>query len=389
TVRQQVEEGLRQAQKMEAVGRLAGGVSHDFNNLLTVILGHSELVLADLPEDSRHAQDVQIIREASRQASEVAQQLLTFSRRNVGQAERVDLNELIRGTSGLLARTIGSGTDVREDLDPSAPAVEADPGWMRQVLLNLAINARDAMGAGGVLTFRTGVLRGEELEATALQGLDAGAAWVFMDVEDNGHGMDEATRSRVFEPFFTTKEEGRGTGLGLATVYGIITQLSGVIEVESEVGLGSRFRIWLPASAETIAEARPTRDEPQVAGRRGCTVLVVDGQADSRTLLRRILVREGRLVLGASHGREAIEVARHHDGPIDLIVTDYNMPGIPPAEFLPTLLRRDPAARIVVVTGSIDPGSLLDDIAGRTEGRMARKPFTAEQIRTAMREGRG
>ena len=387
TERQQLEEGLRQAQKMEAVGRLAGGVSHDFNNLLTIILGHAELMLADLPEDSDYLEDVKLIREASRQASDVAGQLLTFSRRTVGLAERMDLNEIIRGTSGLIARTIGSGTEIREELDSSIPFVEADPGGMRQVLLNLAINARDAMDDDGVLTFRTGHRRAEELGPSALEGVDRGDRWVYMDVEDNGHGMDEATRSRVFEPFFTTKGEGRGTGLGLATVYGIVAQLGGVIDLHSEVGRGTRFRLWLPASADGADLDSSAPDEPMASERRGCTVLVVDDEHSVRTLLRRILVREGHIVLEASHGREAIEVAKHHDGAIDLVVTDWAMPGMPPSEYLESLIRRHPEVRVLVVTGSADESASLSELPGADDRvRMIRKPFEAQLIQRVVRE---
>jgi two-component system, cell cycle sensor histidine kinase and response regulator CckA len=387
TARHQLEEGLRQAQKMEAVGRLAGGVSHDFNNLLTVILGNTELLLADFPGASSHREDMEVIREAARQASDVAEQLLTFSRQSVGRAERVDLNEILRSASGLLARTAGSGTEVRHELDESLPTVEADPGWMRQVILNLAINARDAMGEGGVLTFRTGHRLAEEGGPGALEGVDRGDLWVFLDVEDNGCGMDEATRSRVFEPFFTTKGEGRGTGLGLATVYGLIARLGGLIELESEVGRGTRFRIWLPASAKAADPASPIPAGPAATARRG-TLLVVDDEDGVRTLLRRILVRDGHRVLEASHGREAIEVARHHEGPIDVLITDYHMPGLPVSEYLPSLSRRDPGLEVVVVTGTVDTEPARLGLPG-TNPRVVRKPFTAGQIQAAVRDALG
>ncbi len=256
TDQRHLEETLQQTQKMEAIGRLAGGVAHDFNNVLTVILAHADLLLADLEERSPHRDDAEAIREAARQAADVAAQMLTFSRAtpNHLHLEPVDLNEIIRGMSGLLSRTLGGSIRVETELEPRLPLVEADPGQIRQVLMNLAINARDAMEGPGRLTFRTRVPssghpdagRVAESREPASNG-DRGRR-VLIEVEDTGSGMDEPTRTRIFEPFFTTKAEGRGTGLGLATVYGIVTQLGGEIDVMSEPGDGTRFRIQLPAT---------------------------------------------------------------------------------------------------------------------------------------------
>lgn len=249
TEQRRLEERLNHAHKMEAVGRLAGGVAHDFNNVLTVILAHAELLLSDLPEDSPHADDVAAIREAALQASDVAAQLLTFSRRAPGRAEHVDVNAIIRGMSGLLARTLGDSIRVSHELDASTPKIEAEPGQLRQVLMNLAMNARDAMGTGGVLSFRTLRGAGSNLDGDGGARVRSGReGWVVIEVQDDGVGMDAATRSRIFEPFFTTKGEGQGTGLGLATVYGIVTQLGGDVEVMSELGSGTCFRIRLPAA---------------------------------------------------------------------------------------------------------------------------------------------
>lgn len=224
TASRRVEEALQQTQKLEAVGRLAGGVAHDFNNLLTVILAHAELAAADLDTESSVLADLQAIRDAAEQASDVVGQLLRFSRRDPGRVEAMDLNDVVRGGESLLARTIGQGISIVVELDPGLPPVVADVGWIRQVIMNLAMNARDAMPDGGVLTFRTGrggVVDGDDRGGSGHEGGD----WVYFEVEDTGFGMDEDTKARVFEPFFTTKVEGKGTGLGLATVYGIVSQL--------------------------------------------------------------------------------------------------------------------------------------------------------------------
>ena len=377
TETRRIEDQLRQTQKLEAIGRLAGGVAHDFNNLLTVILANAEFVQSELPEDSPYGPDLEAIRNAAVQAADVASQLLTFSRRDPGRVEAVNLNEIVAELKSLLARTIEQDFLIEDELDASLPRVEANPGQLRQVIMNLAMNARDAMGESGTLTFRTGSRRTGDLSSEV--DTDPDVSWVYLDVSDTGHGMDAETQSRVFEPFFTTKVEGKGTGLGLATVYGIVSQMGGVIEIDSTVGVGTTFRVNLPASSDKLPSAAAT-DEAQAA-ERGSTILVVDDEERVRTLLRRILIRDGHRVLEASHGREALEIASQHDGPIDLVMTDHQMPGLPPTVYLPALLEGRPETAVTVVTGSATPERVTRPLQnlGRPIGFLS-KPFDARSV---------
>ena len=384
TESRRVEERLRQTQKLEAVGRLAGGVAHDFNNLLTVITAHAELMAADLGEESPHLTDLLTIQEAASQAAAVVGQLLTFSRREPGRIEATDLNAVVRGLHGLLTRTIGRGIALEADLDPTLPAVEADAGFLRQVIMNLAMNARDAMEGGGVLTFRTSRPGPGEIATEGL-GAESGLEWVFLDVVDTGHGMDAETRARIFEPFFTTKLEGKGTGLGLATVYGIVSQLGGVIDVTSALGVGTTFRVMLPATSKAIAP-QPDTDSTPTPTTQGRTVLIVDDEDGIRTALRRLLVLEGHRVLEASHGREAVEIAQHYRERIDLLMTDHRMPGLPPEQYVPMIVEAHPEVRVMVVTGSAMGDVLAGLEAPSGQPLVLRKPFNAEDVRRAVRD---
>lgn len=382
TESRRVEERLRQTQKLEAVGRLAGGVAHDFNNLLTVITAHAELMATDLAEESPHRSDLLAIQEAATQAAAVASQLLTFSRREPGRIEATDLNTVVRGLHGLLTRTIGRGIALEADLEPTLPAVEADAGFLRQVIMNLAMNARDAMEGGGVLTFRTSRPEPGEIASDGL-GVESDVPWVCLDVVDTGHGMDAETKARIFEPFFTTKLEGKGTGLGLATVYGIVSQMGGVIDVTSAIGVGTTFRVMLLATSKAV-DSQPDADPtPTTQGR---TVLIVDDQDAVRTALRRLLVREGHRVLEASHGREAVEIAQRYHERIDLLMTDHRMPGLSPERYVPMVVEAHPEVRVMVVTGSASSDALagLETPAGKP--LVLPKPFDAEGIRRAVRE---
>jgi PAS domain S-box-containing protein len=386
TEQRRLEEGMRQAQKMEAVGRLAGGVAHDFNNLLTVILARTDILLADLDDDSPLREDLDAILTASHQAADVTRQLLTFSRRQVSDSELLDLNHIVREMQGLLARTIGAHVTLHDHLDPSIPMVEVNPGQLRQVIMNLAINARDAMPGGGSVIFRTGWRRSRDHLIGAFGGTEDGeAGWVFLDVLDTGHGMDEETRRRAFEPFFTTKGEGEGTGLGLATVYGIISQVGGTVDLETAPGRGTQFRIWLPACERPAASTAPEPDG-QVAPSRSCRVLIVDDEHRIRTALRRVLEREGHEVLEAGDGDEALDVLRACHGAVHVLLTDVHMPGPPPEEYVPRLLREVPDLRVAVVTGSAALDYRLNIEGLSRPALVIAKPFAMHDVRRTIRE---
>ena len=322
-VRALVETRLRQAQKLEAVGQLAGGVAHDFNNILTAILGVADLLLLDLAPDDRRRADVQEILDAARRAAALTRQLLAFSRQQVLRLERLDLNLLVTDGGQLLRRVIGEDIHIATVLNPGLGAIEADPGQMGQVLLNLAVNARDAMPNGGTLTIRT---LNAELDAThgAPEFEVTPGPYVLLAVTDTGTGMDRDIQSHLFEPFFTTKGPGKGTGLGLATVYGIVKQNRGFIWVSSQPGQGTTFKIYLP---RIQGAARPRRAAPEPTVRGGTEViLLVEDEELVRRVAQRALEREGYTVISASNGTEALAIFRQHKTTIDLVVTDLVMP---------------------------------------------------------------
>ncbi len=312
TGQRDLENQLRQAQKMEAVGRLAGGVAHDFNNLLTAILGYADLMALALPDDSPLRHNADEIKAAAQRGADLTRQLLAFSRRQVLAPETLDLNQTVTTIEKLLRRLIGEDIELVIELDPGLGAVRADPSQIEQVLLNLGVNARDAMPDGGVLTLRTGNVEVKSREAVSALGLGEGA-YVMLAIEDSGVGIDEEIRDQIFEPFFTTKSRSKGTGLGLATVYGIVRQSGGQIEVQSEPGRGSRFRILLPR-----VEGEPTATRP-VARSLGMpqgdeTVLLVEDEPAVREYLRSLLCRLGYMVVVAGDGVRALEVAAPLDG---------------------------------------------------------------------------
>jgi PAS domain S-box-containing protein len=324
TEQRALEAQFRQAQKMEAVGRLAGGVAHDFNNLLTVILAMADLLLADLPgADPRHG-DVAEIRDAGQRAAELTRQLLAFSRRQLIQPRAFDLNALARRAEKLLRRLIGEDVALALALDDALPLAYGDPGQVEQALVNLAVNARDAMPEGGTLTIATERVTLDARDAAAHPDAPAGE-FATLVVRDTGTGMDAETQARVFEPFFTTKEPGQGTGLGLSMVYGVAAQMGGHVTVESAPGLGSTFRLFIPVAASPAADA-PAAAAPR-AEPGGETVLVVEDDAALRRTVHRMLEEAGYAVLAASGAEEAVAIAGAHAGPIDLLLTDVVMPG--------------------------------------------------------------
>jgi two-component system, cell cycle sensor histidine kinase and response regulator CckA len=351
TVRMHLEEQLRNAQQLEAIGRLAGGVAHDFNNILSIIMGHGELLLAAVGEDERARNGLEQIRRAADRAASLTQQLLAFSRKQVLQPKVLDLNEAVADVQKMLARVIGEDIELVASLHPSLASVKADPGQIEQVLMNLAVNARDAMPHGGKLTMETSnVEAGVEL-ATVLD-LPLGR-YAMLKVADTGHGMDAATLSHIFEPFFTTKPMGKGTGLGLATVYGIVKQSGGSIQVESEVAAGTTFRIYLPATEGSTRKPQAPHGREIVAGGTE-TILIAEDEPDLRELARIFLEGYGYRVLEAESAEQAIEAADTFAGSIDLLLTDVIMPGMSGAQLAEKILSKRPQTRIVYMTGYTD-----------------------------------
>ncbi len=326
TERRQLEEQLRQSQKMEAIGRLAGGVAHDFNNILTVIIGYSELLLYRyLDADDPQRKDVEQINQAAEQAATLTRQLLAFSRQQVLQLKILNLNRVVANVENMLQRLIGEDIELVTYLEPTLGQVKADPGQMEQVIMNLAVNARDAMPEGGKLTIETGNVYLDEMYAGQHVGVESGP-YVMLAVSDSGTGIDEKTQAHIFEPFFTTKEQGQGTGLGLATVHGIINQSGGHIWVYSKPGQGTTFKIYLPRVEAEVESAR--RSEGATKHTQGSeTILLVEDEDSVRELAYRVLLRDGYTVLEAGDGAEALRLFKQHQGAIDLLLTDLVMPG--------------------------------------------------------------
>jgi signal transduction histidine kinase/ActR/RegA family two-component response regulator len=374
--REQLEGQLRQAQKMEALGRMAGGVAHDFNNLLTVIRGHSDLLLDQLrPEDAMYRNSQQIRKTADRAAS-LTRQMLAFSRMQVLQPKVLDVNELIAEMGKLLRRLIREDIEFSLRLGDSLARVKADPGQLEQVLLNLTVNASDAMPLGGKLTVETQNLIVDQEFAQTHPSVEPGA-YVVMSVSDTGHGMDAVTKARIFEPFFTTKEPGKGTGLGLATVYGVVKQSGGFIWIESSPGNGARFEIYLPQTRDQ-AESLPavTEGRDSAAGRK--TVLVVEDEREVRELACEFLKSAGYGVLTAEDGLQALETAKRLGKSIDVVLTDIVMPkmrGPALAQRLKTLV---PHVKIVYMTGYLDQNSSDEDFL--QDASFLQKPFSRESV---------
>ena len=347
------EEQLRQSQKLEALGTLAGGVAHDFNNLLTVIMGFAQISVRSASGDAALREDLAQINEAAERAATLVKQLLAFSRKQVLQPQIVDLNHIVSGMEKMLNRLIGEDIVLKTQLEPRLSRIKADPGQLEQVIMNLVVNARDAMPPpkGGTVLIQTRNVRLDERYERRPDAIAAGPA-VMLAVTDTGNGMDEATRHRVFEPFFTTKPQGKGTGLGLSTVYGIVRQSGGSITVYSQPGEGCTFRIYLPPAVESKTEAIDPTTGDDSRGHE--TVLVTEDEGQMRSLLRRCLASRGYQVLEASHGPEALEIAARHGGNIDLLLTDVVMPHMSGKELAQRLQRERPGLRVLFISGYSD-----------------------------------
>jgi PAS domain S-box-containing protein len=377
------EEQFRQAQRMEAVGRLAGGIAHDFNNLLTAILGYTELVMSDLGTEHACASDMSEIRSAGQSAVRLTRQLLAFSRRQILQPRVLDLNQVISRMDALLRRVIGEDIALETRLGNALNRVNADPGQIEQVLMNLVVNARDAMPEGGKLMIETANVDLDESYASRHPSTSPGRH-VLLAVTDTGIGMSEETVRRLFEPFFTTKEAGKGTGLGLATVYGIVKQSQGSIWVYSEPDHGSTFKIYLPAAAaDADAEAMPEDVPRPLSGTE--TILVVEDQLEVRGIIRATLLRNGYTVLEATTGEEALAVSRGHTSPIHLLFTDVVMPGLSGRRLAQTLAGERPGLRVIYTSGYTDDAIVRH---GVLEPGLAflQKPYTSNALLRKVRE---
>ncbi len=346
--REELQSQLTRSQKMESVGRLAGGVAHDFNNLLTVITTSADLALGELTAEHPVRHDIAEIRNAGERAARLTRQLLAFSRQQVLKREVLNLNDVVTKFLAMLSRVIGEDIHLDLKLAPKVPAIFADAGQLEQVLMNLCVNARDAMPRGGTLTISTGQATIDEEHAARREGMTEGP-YVTLVVTDTGVGMDRATQAKIFEPFFTTKEQGRGTGLGLSTVYGIVKQSGGSIWCYSEIGIGTTFRIYLPVTDEVADEqtSAPTRGVPR--GKE--TVLVVEDEASIRFVATRVLERSGYTVLEADSGPAALALLESHQGNLDLVLTDLVMPGMTGIELAEELKKRRPHLKILFTSG--------------------------------------
>jgi PAS domain S-box-containing protein len=383
TERRRLEEQLLQAQKMEAIGRLAGGIAHDFNNLLTAVAGYTELLLAQLPEGDVRREHAEEIRLAGTRAAALTQQLLAFSRRQVLEPRVLDLNTVIADMERMLRRVIGEDIELTASLDPGLWRTKADPGQIEQSILNLVVNARDAMPRGGRLTIETGNVEVDETFAGRYVTVHAGPH-VMLAVSDTGIGMNADLQARLFEPFFTTKERGKGTGLGLSTTYGIVKQSGGSIWVYSEPGHGSTFKIYLPRCEEPldVKEPAPSAATPLTGSE---TILLVEDEPEVRRLAEKLLRMRGYEVIAAGSPAEAIALTRHREASIAILVTDVIMPGMNGRELARALAPSRPRMRVLYMSGYTDAAITQQGILDPGTAFLA-KPFTPDALARKVRE---
>jgi PAS domain S-box-containing protein len=379
--RQSLQEMLNRAQKMESIGRLAGGVAHDFNNLLTVINASAELAMREAPDDSSVQRDLQEIRAAGDRAAALTRQLLAFSRQQVLRREVLSLNGVVTGFLTLLNRVIGEDIKVEVRLGPDVPNIIADANQLEQVLMNLSVNARDAMPRGGTLTIGTGAADIDDTHAATREGLSPGR-YATLSVTDTGVGMDEHTQAKIFEPFFTTKETGRGTGLGLATVYGIVKQTGGSIYVYSELGRGTMFLIYLPITSAEIEVPVTEKTEAPSVGKE--TILLVEDEDSIRLVARRVLQHAGYTVLEAESGPAALELYKRHTGPLDLVLTDLVMPGMSGIELAAELRKLNPALKFLFASG-YSAEAVAEEFVHEGEWNFIGKPYGLRELTAEIR----
>ncbi|MBI4419650.1 MAG: response regulator [Gemmatimonadetes bacterium] len=383
TDRRQLEAQLRQAQRLEAVGRLTGGVAHDFNNLLTAVLGTTELLLLDLVPNDPRRMDVEEIRDAARRGAALTRQLLAFSRQQVLQPRVLDLNSLLRNLETLLRRMTREDVELVLTLDPRLARVKADPGQLEQVVANLVVNARDAIGKDGHIAIRTSnAVIG--VETPTRTGTIEPGQYVRLEVADTGAGMDEATMSQVFEPFFTTKPEGKGTGLGLSTVYGIVKQSGGHIHIDSELGRGTTFTLHLPVATEPEGAGRKERGRRATPPHGTETVLVVEDEPAIRRAVKQRLEQKGYVVLEASDGVEALRVAEAQLDVIRLLICDHGIPGVSGTEVVRRLTARRPALKVLHISGQVE--EVVEAARGNPNAAELPKPFTLDELIAKVRE---
>lgn len=378
TERKQLETALLQAQKMEAVGLLAGGIAHDFNNVLTIVMSYSDLLLRLFADNDKVVKYAEPIQMAGKRASDLTYQLLAFSRQQVLQMEPVQLNDVVQEVKMMIGRPIGEDIEFVTELTPDLWQFEADPGQISQVVLNLAMNARDAMPQGGRLMIRTENVVLENADGRISPELEAGE-YVRLTVQDTGSGMDAETVKRIFDPFFTTKAQGKGTGLGLSTVYGIVAQSKGGVLVQSELSAGTRFEIYMPRIEGASAAQQNTAGQAAAPKEQGGTILLVEDDDSVRNLVREGLTAQGYTLLVAGSGVEALEICQQYSRQIDLLLTDIVMPGMSGPELAEKLYEIFPSAKMLFMTGYTDTviarhGALNQPV------EIIQKPFTIEQL---------
>jgi len=381
TDRRALEDQFRQAQKMEAVGRLAGGVAHDFNNLLMVISGYAEVILAQVDPASSLHEKGRAIQLAADRATTLTRQLLAFSRKQLLELKVVDVNAIVQDMERLLRPLIGENIDLVTMLSPEAAHTRADAGQLEQVIMNLVVNAKDAMPAGGRLSLRTENLAVDDNHRRGPQFIRPGR-YVTLQVSDTGMGMDRETQSRIFEPFFTTKEKGKGTGLGLSTVYGIVKQSGGYVMVHSELGRGTTFHIYLPL-VEGVLENNSVAPPDAIGGTE--TILLVEDEESVRQLVRDTLMAKGYKVVEAENGEAGISAAAHHQGNIDLVITDVMMPGMGGREMVQELIQARPGAKVLYLSGYTEDAILNDGSVDQATSFL-QKPFTLQNLSRKVRE---
>jgi PAS domain S-box-containing protein len=376
-----LEEQLRQSQKMEAVGQLAGGVAHDFNNLLTIINGYSELMLGRLKSNDPIRDAIKAIHEAGERAASLTQQLLAFSRKTVLESKILDLNAVVHETEKMLRRLIGEDIILYTALDPNISRVRLDPGLLSQVLMNLVVNARDAMPRGGKLTLETRNVDLDDRYANSHFDVRAGQ-YVMVAVSDTGGGMNQETQSHIFEPFFTTKGTGKGTGLGLSVVHGIVKQSNGHIEVYSELDAGTTFKLYFPAAEPKVETPKPLGEDDVLRGTE--TILLVEDEAGVRNLAQLVLKTHGYDVLAASDGADALRAMKQHRGRLDMLLTDVVMPGMNGREVAVAIQGRFPEIKVLFTSGYTDDAVVRHGVL-RAEVAFLQKPYSAQGLAKKVR----